>query len=218
MRSHLPDRQAAKLYVCAAMCALLFAVLAIMVVNGSTIAFDMAIRNHIHAWASAPLTQAAQALTFVGSAFIWVPGLAIVIAALAIKGERRPVLGLVLVMAGAVLLDNGIKLAFHRLRPETFFGAAPDTFSFPSGHALFNLCFYGALAAVLAGRARSPWPRIGLWLVATVLVLGIAWSRLYLGVHYPTDVLAGLLVGGAWLCAVGGTGLLRSAGDVRACA
>ncbi|HEX3946007.1 MAG TPA: phosphatase PAP2 family protein [Rhizomicrobium sp.] len=210
MISYVRHKHSAKLYVCAAVCGLLIAVLALMVANGNTIVFDATVRDYIHAWASVPLTQIAQALTFLGSAFIWIPALAIAIAVLWVRDERSPAFGLAIVMTGAVLLDNGLKAVFHRVRPEVFFGVIPDTLSFPSGHALFNLSFYGALAAVFASRMHRQALRLGIWISATVLILGIGLSRVYLGVHYPTDVLAGFLVGGAWLSAVAGTGMLQT--------
>jgi undecaprenyl-diphosphatase len=210
------DKQPAKLYVCAIICALLFVVLAVLVANGNTIIFDAAVRNYIHARASVPLTQIAQALTFLGSAFIWAPALAIAIAVLWVRDDRRPAFGLAIVMAGAVVWDNGLKVAFHRVRPEVFFGVIPETLSFPSGHALFNLSFYGALAAVFVCLMSSRALRIGIWIGVTFLVLGIGLSRVYLGVHYPTDVLAGFLVGGAWLSAIAGTGMLQTNHDTTA--
>jgi undecaprenyl-diphosphatase len=204
------NRQSANLYVCACVCALLFAVLAIMVDKGRTIAFDTTLRNHIHAWAIGSFTETAQVLSLVGSARFWVPGLVVALAALWICGQRKTAWGLALVMIGAVLLDNGLKAAFHRVRPEPFFGTTPDTFSFPSGHAIFGLCFYGALAAILTSQKRRPAPRLAIWSGALILVLAIGMSRIYLGVHYPTDVLAGFFAGGAWLLLVSGTGLLRA--------
>lgn len=186
-------------------------VLAIMVANGSTVAFDAALRNQIHASATGLRTGAAQWITLAGSAKVWGPGLAIAIAGFWIAGDRRPVLALGIVMAGATLLDNGLKVAFHRVRPEAFFGALPDTYSFPSGHALFSLCFYGALALIFAKHLRSKFSQRVLWIGAALLVLCIGASRVYLGVHYPTDVLAGYLAGGAWLFAMCGTGLIGSA-------
>ena len=72
-----------------------------------------------------------------------------------------------------------------------FSAASPSSYSFPSGHALGSLCFYGILAAILAGRARGRGAEFCIW-VATVLLVGmIGLSRIYLGVHYPSDVIAG---------------------------
>ena len=203
------DRRSAILYTCAGLSALLFVVLAFLVASGSTLAFDTIIRNDIHAWANGGLTEAAQALSFVGSAIVWAPALAVAFVAFWVIGDRRQAIGLAIVMGGAALLDNGLKLAFHRVRPEVFFGRLPDTYSFPSGHALFNLCFYGALMVALVNHLGGSGLRIAMWSAAALLVFVIGLSRIYLGVHYPSDVLAGFLAGGAWLSFICGTGIAR---------
>jgi Membrane-associated phospholipid phosphatase len=90
-------------------------------------------------------------------------------------------------------------------RPEPFFGTAPETYSFPSGHALFSACFYGALAWLLGAALRNFGARAAIWAMSLALIAAIGLSRLYLGVHYPTDVIAGYLVAVFWI-----TGLLAS--------
>ena len=111
---------------------------------------------------------------------------------------RRAAIWLVVTLAGALVLDLILKFAFHRPRPIPFIGPIPRTYSFPSGHSLFSFCFYGVLAGLLAGRVRSMPARVLIWLVAALLVLAIGLSRIYLGVHYPSDVIAGYLAGTIW--------------------
>jgi membrane-associated phospholipid phosphatase len=98
---------------------------------------------------------------------------------------------------GAEILDQFLKAIFHRARPEAFFGfPQPENYSFPSGHAFASACFYCALAATLsAGSARKAVYWAGG--VAASLLIGL--SRVYLGVHYPTDVLAGYAAAVVWL-------------------
>ena len=100
---------------------------------------------------------------------------------------------------GALVLDLSLKYAFHRARPAPFFGPLPHTYSFPSGHALFSFCFYGVLAGLLADRVRSFKLRILVWTLAALLVAAIGVSRIYLGVHYPSDVIAGYLTATLWV-------------------
>jgi undecaprenyl-diphosphatase len=88
------------------------------------------------------------------------------------------------------------------MRPIAFYGTSPSSYSFPSGHALASLCFYGILAAVLSDRMRGRKPKFFIWLVASLLVGMIGLSRIYLGVHYPSDVIAGYLAGAVWITAV----------------
>jgi undecaprenyl-diphosphatase len=96
-----------------------------------------------------------------------------------------------------------LKHAFHRPRPVAFFGAAPSSYSFPSGHALGSFCFYGMLAAILAAPARGRVAKFCVWTAAVLLVGMIGFSRIYLGVHYPSDVIAGYCAAAVWVGAVG---------------
>jgi undecaprenyl-diphosphatase len=103
---------------------------------------------------------------------------------------------------GALVLDLALKYAFHRHRPTPFFGNLPTTYSFPSGHSLFSFCFYGTLAGLMAARTSSKPLKAVIYVLAAVLIFGIGLSRIYLGVHYPTDVVAGYLAAGIWVTTV----------------
>ncbi len=107
---------------------------------------------------------------------------------------------------GAGALSIAIKMLVGRARPVLYSGSGPlwqlfDRYSFPSGHAVFYTAFFGAIAFLLwkrfTGRAR--WA--GIILCITLIVL-VGPSRVFLGAHWPSDVLAGYLVGGLCLCAV----------------
>jgi undecaprenyl-diphosphatase len=124
--------------------------------------------------------------------------------------QRHRAIALAAAMAGAIILDNSIKYAFHRVRPLPFFGIAPETYSFPSGHVLFSSCFYGTLACILAPGFQSIVSRVAIWAMAALLVSGIGFSRIYLGVHYPTDVIGGLLVATFWISALRSVGLRQA--------
>jgi membrane-associated phospholipid phosphatase len=101
-------------------------------------------------------------------------------------------------LAGAELLNLILKLAFHRPRPEVAF-VQLETYSFPSGHAMISTAAYGALAYLAWSRLRTSRDRIALATGTGVLVSLICFSRLYLGVHYLSDVLAGAAGGAFWL-------------------
>ena len=113
-------------------------------------------------------------------------------------------------MAGAIVLDNVLKTAVHRARPDPFFGIAPESYSFPSGHVLFSTCFYGALASIVTASLQNGPSRATVWAVTALLVSAVGWSRLYLGLHYPTDVIGGLLIALAWMAALRAAGLFRA--------
>jgi undecaprenyl-diphosphatase len=112
--------------------------------------------------------------------------------------QRRPRAALFLVLAygGAEAIDQLAKFVFHTARPHFWRSPAPASgYSFPSGHAMGSMALFSALV-LLAWPTRWRWPVLILGLCAVLL---IALSRLYLGVHYPSDVLAGWLAALAWV-------------------
>jgi undecaprenyl-diphosphatase len=106
-------------------------------------------------------------------------------------------LGLVVVITGAALLATVIKPIVCRPRPPVKPVAQVSSFSFPSEHAAQAAAIYLALALLVGARWPAVW-RCLLVAAAIVLAVVVSASRLYLGVHYPTDVAAGLLLGWAW--------------------
>ena len=92
-----------------------------------------------------------------------------------------------------------LKRIFERVRPDIFPVIAESGYSFPSGHAMGAICFYGILAYFAGLGLRSKPLRWGLMAAAGIYILLIGLSRVYLGVHYPTDILAGYAAGATWL-------------------
>jgi undecaprenyl-diphosphatase len=137
-------------------------------------------------------------LTFFGS-----PAVALAIGAVVcvVLYRRRRLVDAALlpvVLGGAEVLNLVLKLSFHRARPEVAF-VHLDTYSFPSGHAMISTAAYGALAYLAWSRLRTRGQRLILLAVTVVLLALIGFSRLYLGVHYLSDVLAGIAGGVFWL-------------------
>ncbi|MGC2186373.1 MAG: phosphatase PAP2 family protein [Terriglobales bacterium] len=176
----------------------LFAWIGDGVAHDRTAGFDLAIRNQVHAYASPPLTKAMIFISFLGGDGLTAAAILSVIAFLVFHW-RREALWMVVTILGALVLDLSLKYAFHRPRPVPFFVPVPYTYSFPSGHSLFSFCFYGVLAGLLTRRIRSPMGRVLIWTLAAVLVAAIGLSRVYLGVHYPSDVIAGYLAASLWV-------------------
>ena len=180
----------------------LFAMVAYVISTGPIAPFDHLVRAGIHRGSSAALTMLSTGLSLAGSTIVLSTLFVIAMAVLIFLRRRRSAIALTLVMAGAVVLDNALKHAFHRVRPEPFFGTAPESFSFPSGHALFSTCLYVASAALFARYIAGGVQRAALWIGVGVLVAAIGLSRIYLGIHYPSDVVGGYLTAAFWLCAV----------------
>jgi len=136
---------------------------------------------------------------------------------LLLSGKRANALLVVVAVVGGVLLSHFLKLGFNRPRPELVARLVEiRTLSFPSGHAMQSAVTYLTLGALLARVQGGRSTRAYLMAVAVILTLLIGLSRVYLGVHWPTDVLAGWCVGAAWalLCWVVARALDRR-GDVE---
>ena len=191
------------LYGIAAACLLVFVWLGQAVLANRTLPFDLAIRNAIHGWASPPLTTLMIGITQMGAPAVLITITLIVGLCFALRGQITLAAVLALSTIGASAADESIKLLYHRVRPLAFFGYdEPMTYSFPSGHSTTSICFYGLLVVILAGSMKSRTHRRALWTAACLLVLSIGFSRVYLGVHYPTDVLGGYAFGLVWLLGV----------------
>jgi undecaprenyl-diphosphatase len=189
------------------------------VVERESRAFDRAvllwIGANVPAWLDGPM----RAVTTLGYYRVVLPLLAAVSLALLYKGWRLPAVLLVVSTVGGIFLTTVLKGVFRRPRPEVIdSGYTAGFYSFPSGHATVSAGFYGALTIMLAYHLRGParWAVVALGMAVVLL---ISFSRLYLGVHYPTDVLAGLLAAPLWLVSVGGVYALwlsvRGAVEVR---
>jgi undecaprenyl-diphosphatase len=132
----------------------------------------------------------------------WVLGPLITVAAYLLTryGRWIDAGGLVLAGSGAGLLNLLLKNAFERARPDLFDGPIHLTnYSFPSGHAMGSIAVYGMLAFVGVRLTSQPLLRYATVLVAALIVFFIGLSRVYFGVHYPTDVIGGYLAGAIWL-------------------
>ncbi len=117
----------------------------------------------------------------------------------------RESLIVVFAVVGETLIFWLTTLLIDRQRPRLEqLDAAPPTSSFPSGHTAASVAFYGTVALVLAWHTRHLWLRWLGVLVAVAVPLLVGGSRLYRGMHFPTDVLAGLLLGATWLATVAG--------------
>lgn len=142
------------------------------------------------------------------------------------RGRRLPRAAAVLEvdLLGAWLLSEALKEVFRRPRPDVLRLVAVSGYSFPSGHSTVSFALYAFLAFLLwrlavAGGRRSRGTLAAASLAAALLVVFVGWSRIYLGVHYPSDVTAGFATGGLWAttCAVLYLvwGESRSPGDSR---
>jgi len=171
--------------------------------EGETRHFDEATRAAVHQLASPTLTMIMRGLSFIGSTLtLTIMTTVVVIRFVMLKWGREAKL-FPITMIGAGLLNVTLKLAFKRPRPVPFFNlTAPETYSFPSGHSLSSACFFGVLAAMLTTRVKSRRVRVIVWVVCTLMFVLIGFSRIYLGVHHTTDVIAGFAAALIWILVV----------------
>ena len=173
------------------------------VFEGETRRFDSVVQSAVHHWTPPWFTMLMRFFTDVGSPLIVVLltlGLIVLFYRL---HWRHDAVTILVAMVGSVLLTEALKITLHRPRPTPYFGImAPHSFSYPSGHAMGAFTFYATMAYILSIRMRKPKASAAVWAAAILLIACIGFSRIYLGVHYPTDVAAGYLVAFAWVSAV----------------
>jgi undecaprenyl-diphosphatase len=201
------NQKGAPLYLLAiASLLFIFGLVAQTVVDGKSSAFDrsiiLAFRDHGNppapigpAW----VQEAARDLTSLGSIIV----LAIItfgFAGYLFLARKQAAAWLMLIAVfGGIALSDLLKFAFARPRPDFVSPVARVfTASFPSGHATLSAITYLTIAALLAQSQSSPRMSIYFIVLAAILTILIGVSRIYLGVHYPTDVLGGWCIGSAW--------------------
>lgn len=173
------------------------------VVEGESRRFDqtalIAIDNRAPRWLDAPM----RAVTALGYYYLVLPVMLVAVGVFLRYGRRLSALLLVVATSGSLLLTTILKDVFERARPELVdSGYTASFYSFPSGHATIAVGFYGTLTLLVAYNLRG----VARWTVVVagiLLVFLIGFSRLYLGVHYPTDILAGYLSALLWISTVG---------------
>ena len=168
------------------------------VLEQEAFAFDKTILLWIHSWANPVLDRLMQTITRLND-----PNVVSVIAAVALilllwqrcYPEAKT---FVINCAGGVILSYGLKSVFGKVRPDLWQSAIEEvSFSYPSGHALGSTVLYGFLAYLFA--TRFPNLSLLIYFIAMILIGIIGISRLYLGVHWPTDIIGGYGIGFLWL-------------------
>jgi undecaprenyl-diphosphatase len=167
--------------------------------SGSTQAFDTTVLKWIAAHRTPLLDQVMLEITFLGTGTVVLMIVAISGMFLWLTKHKYSALLLLISTAGGLLLNNFLKAGFGRPRPQVFeWGTTVVSTSFPSGHAMGAAVAYGTVAYLAARLQERHLHRVVTLVSAGVVILLISISRLYLGVHYPSDVIAGVIIGLAW--------------------
>jgi undecaprenyl-diphosphatase len=166
--------------------------------EGETFPFDLPLLELAHGLARKGLDHAFLVVSRLGYGHGVVPADVVLVLALAWARRMREGLFAGLALGGSALLNVLAKHVYARPRPDLWLSIAPETtYSFPSGHAMGSMTL-GAVAVLLAWRTRWRWPVLA---AGAVFVLLVGLSRVYLGVHYPSDILAGWAAALAWTVA-----------------
>ena len=176
-----------------------FARLALLVQEGYTQQFDEAVLRWMEHHQTEWLERLMLEVTMLGT---WIVVLSIVSIAglfLWLTQHRYSALLLLVAAGGGIGLNNILKIGFSRPRPQVFeWGTHVSTSSFPSGHAMSSAVVFITVAYLAARLQKTHAARLATLAVAGFIVASICFSRMYLGVHYPSDVLAGVIIGLAW--------------------
>ena len=183
--------------------AILFGYIVVSILNQSINTFDTTVIHFVQGMEIPWLTTIMKLFTWIGSLYTVAPISVIAFLLLYfVVHKRQQAFLLVTVMAGTVLLNNLLKIYFRRERPEIYRIINVNGFSFPSGHAMMALSLYVIIAFIAWHYVRTTSRRVLLLLFATFMIIAIGTSRIYLGVHYPSDVVGGIAASALWLTIV----------------
>jgi undecaprenyl-diphosphatase len=187
-------------FVCAMLVVLFGFVAREVFATARTSTLDREITLAVRALHTPALDRAAYAATFLGSHLFLVPATILVALGLKSRGHWVSALLFTASVVGGFGLNSLLKITFQRARPDLWPAlVAEHTYSFPSGHAAMSTVFFGGLAAVALHLSKRPTVRITAVVLATTAAVTIAGTRVYLGAHWTTDVVAGILVGLFWV-------------------
>lgn len=181
-------------------CLITFFILAKLVLIDQNQAFDQTINQFFAPYTNATTTRFMSSITVLGSARFMLPAnILLILYFLFIRKHRWYSIKIGAIALSSVLVMHLLKLIFNRSRPLIPLLEPAIGLSFPSGHALTSVTFFGLLIYFVNGHTTNKTARILLICLLVILILLIGISRIYLRVHYPSDVLAGYCMGTIWL-------------------
>jgi Membrane-associated phospholipid phosphatase len=178
---------------------LIFGWIAQLVSGQRIAAFDRKVTDAVRSLHSDAMTMVMKAFTELGSEFLVLLLIVAFAAILGFIGYRRELIFYLGVIGASALLNLLLKTMFQRARPDINRIIEASGFSFPSGHSMSAFTLYGITIYFLWKHLRYRWMRATVIVIGAVLIAMIGISRIYLGVHYPSDVIGGYLVSAAWL-------------------
>ncbi|MEO8961962.1 MAG: phosphatase PAP2 family protein [Ginsengibacter sp.] len=176
-----------------------FAYIADVVVIDKNYAIDIYLQSFVEAHRSPAATWLFNGITFFGSHSFLIPAYLILIAIYLNKKRKRIAMSILAVSLSSTVILFLLKGIFKRHRPDNPLIHAVNGFSFPSGHSFSGFIFYGLIIYLIWRGGMKQWKKIVITILLIVLASLVAYSRIYLRVHYPTDIIASFFLGIIWL-------------------
>jgi membrane-associated phospholipid phosphatase len=161
--------------------------------------FDEDVFNALRPYITPARTRFMNFITFFGKHDALIPLNLLLIGYFIYKKKRWFAIRIAALALSSLLLKFILKFYFQRARPDIPVIEKVDGYSFPSGHALIGVVFYGLVIFVIWREVKQKWLKIALTIFFVLFILLISFSRIYLRVHYASDVIAGIAVGFIWL-------------------
>ncbi|KIY23074.1 phosphatase PAP2 family protein [Mesobacillus subterraneus] len=177
-----------------------FSFIAVLIGVGKVAEFDQALISFIRGFETPALTSIMKLFTFIGSfPVVLVIFLIVSFIFYRVLKSRTEIFLVAAVIVGTQVINLLLKLLFHRARPDIHLLIDVGGYSFPSGHAMSAFAVYGILTFVFWRHIPKSIGRISLIIGSSMFILFIGMSRIYLGVHYPSDIIGGYFASAAWL-------------------
>ncbi|MEO9021196.1 MAG: phosphatase PAP2 family protein [Ginsengibacter sp.] len=176
-----------------------FAYIADVVVIDKDYAIDKCLQSFVDVHRSPAATSFFYGITFGGSPLFLIPAYLILIAIYVSKKRKRTAINIAIVGLSSTAILFLLKEIFKRHRPYNPLIQAVNSFSFPSGHSFSSFTFYGVIIYLIWKGRMQQWKKIVITALLILLAATIAYSRVYLRVHYPSDVIAGFCLSIVWL-------------------
>jgi undecaprenyl-diphosphatase len=179
---------------------LVFSFLAIIISAKKILQFDNTIISFVQGFESPGLTSIMKLFSIIGDTpSVIVLSLVVLLFLYVVLKHRSELVLFVVALSGSAILNLLLKYLFQRARPEIHRLVEIAGYSFPSGHAMNACTVYTIIAFLLWHNIATKTGRTILIIISAVMILSIGISRIYLGVHYPSDIIGGYLASGTWI-------------------
>jgi undecaprenyl-diphosphatase len=187
-------------FIISIICVIGFTLMSLLISDHKIIHFDSYVITAIQGFESPLLTSIMKLFTFIGSTpFVIILSLFLLFFLYKVLHHRLELILFSAAIIGSATLNGILKHFFHRVRPDLHRLIDVSGYSFPSGHAMNAFTVYGMISFLLWRHIPNKWGRGLLLFFSIVMILTIGISRIYLGVHYPSDIMGGYLASGFWL-------------------